>query len=79
MGNLFNTCLSVGDSNAFSTVANACEINKQVLYLSNEKGHIIGRKLIALSKNGNLYGFNTYGHAEKSPIGPWVKILFDFS
>ncbi|WP_395140452.1 hypothetical protein, partial [Armatimonas sp.] len=33
MGNYFDTCLSFGGINAFSTVANACDANKRVLYV----------------------------------------------
>ncbi|NQZ67027.1 MAG: hypothetical protein HRT89_03050 [Lentisphaeria bacterium] len=71
MGNLFGTCLSLGGDFAYSTVANAIEINKRVIYIRNEKGHVIGRKLIALSREGVLYGFNSYGKSE------WTKILLD--
>ena len=54
MGNLFGRCLSVDDSNAFSAIANAVEINKQVLYIRDSRGVVIGRKLIGLSPNGRL-------------------------
>jgi hypothetical protein len=81
MGNLFGTCLSIGGSYAYSTIANAVEINKHILFMENEKGHIIGRKLILLHPQGKLFGCNSYGSTEsyylKSGGSPWVKILFD--
>jgi hypothetical protein len=80
MGNLFGTCLSVGDVNAFSTIANAVEVNKRVLYLRNDRGHVIGRKLIVLTRQGELVGFRSYGAAlwhDSSEGSPWIKILFD--
>lgn len=60
MGNLFDTCLSFGGSNAFSTVANACELNKRVVYARDGFGRVIGRKLIGVNAEGDLIGFYTY-------------------
>jgi Arc/MetJ family transcription regulator len=60
MGNYFGTCLSTGDINAFSTVANACELNKRVIYATDDAGHIVGRKLIGINREGRLIGFHTY-------------------
>ena len=61
MGNYFDTCLSYGGFNAFSTVANACELNKRVIYARDHAGNVIGRKLIGINENGELIGFHTYG------------------
>lgn len=60
MGNYFDTCLSMGGCNSFSTVANACELNKRVLYARDEAGRVVGRKLIAINAAGRLVGFHTY-------------------
>jgi len=61
MGNYFGTCLSVaGGCNAFSTIANAVELNKRVLYLRDTTGTIVGRKLLGLTAEGCLLGFHTY-------------------
>ncbi len=60
MGNAFGTCLSVGGINAFSTVANACEANKCVIFARDGKGRIVARKLLAINANGALVGFYTY-------------------
>lgn len=80
MGNLFGTCLSADDFNAFATVANALEANKQVIYVEGPRGKIVGRKLIAISGNGALFGFNSYGSKESGDEGggfPWIKIFLD--
>lgn len=60
MGNYFDTCLSFGGINSYSTVTNACDLNKRVIYAFNTNGVVVGRKLIAISKEGNLVGFKTY-------------------
>jgi len=60
MGNLFGTCLSYNDINAFSTAANACELNKRVIYAYDGHGRVVGRKLIGIERTGRLVGFRTY-------------------
>jgi hypothetical protein len=92
MGNLFGTCLSVGRYNDYSTIANAVEANKRVLYLRNRRGAIVGRKLIGLVREppeagsgALLVGFRSYGSGEPleepgrpaSRASAWVKPLFD--
>jgi hypothetical protein len=61
MGNYFQTCLSEGDFNSFSTIANAIEINRRVIYVYDPRGVVVGRKLIVLSRQGQIVGFRTYG------------------
>lgn len=61
MGNYFETCLSEGNINAFSTIANAIEVNKRVIYVYDHRQVVIGRKLIVLTKTFKLVGFCTYG------------------
>ena len=80
MGNLFGTCLSAEDANAFATVANAVEINKRVLYLRDHHDRILGRKLIVLHEDATLFGFRSYGSGASWATDahqPWVKIFFD--
>ena len=60
MGNYFDTCLSFGGINLFSTVPNACELNKRVVYATNAAGRVVGRKLIAINEAGALVGFHSY-------------------
>jgi len=49
------------------------------LYLRNEKGHVVGRKLIALHDSGKIFGFNTYGKTTSTHENrqAWIKIMFD--
>jgi hypothetical protein len=97
MGNYFGTCLSVDDCNAFATVANAAEANKRVIYVyadppttSRRRGdaappRVIGRKLIALTRDGRLIGYRTYGtlpskettDAAADPGRQWLKRALD--
>lgn len=66
MGNYFGTCLSSDGVNAFSAVANACELNKRVLYATEgaegpgSSARVDGRQLIAISAEGKLVGFRVY-------------------
>ena len=60
MGNYFDTCLSFDGVNAFSTVANACELNKRVVYAYDSMDRVIGRKLIGINRDSKLIGFYTY-------------------
>jgi hypothetical protein len=60
MGNYFDTCLAVESFNAFSTVANACDLNKRVIYARDGAGRVVGRKLIAVNEDGRLVGYCTY-------------------
>ncbi|MBC8076010.1 MAG: hypothetical protein H7Y32_08045, partial [Chloroflexales bacterium] len=72
MGNYSDTCLSFGGVNAFSAVANACELNKRVIYAADGAGRIVGRQLVALNADGALVGFHVYtnlpDHASASAL-----------
>jgi hypothetical protein len=75
MGNYFDTCLSTGSFNSFSTIANAVEVNKQVIYMRDSQNNVVARKLIAVTKAGFLGGFNTYVSDPK--LYPLIKIYMD--
>ena len=77
MGNYFGSCLSVGDFNDYSTIANAVEVNKHVLWIKNKNDKVIGRKLIVMDKKLNLYGYNSYGLGSGKKENQWILILFD--
>lgn len=62
MGGYFGTCLSPGDVNFFSVVANACDINKRVVFARDESGLVLGRVLTALTDEHTLLVFNLYAH-----------------
>jgi len=62
MGNVVSgSCLGLGRGNTWSTVANAADANKKVLYASMN-GEIIGRKLIAINDERKIVQFRTYNN-----------------
>lgn len=75
MGNYFNTCLSVGGYNAFSTVANACDLNKRVLYAYDTTGRVVGRKLIAINDAGELVRFHGYSVLSEQPGNEHLRAI----
>lgn len=76
MGNYFGTCLSFGGFNAFSTVTNACELNKRVAYATDAAGRIVGRKLIGINEAGDLVGFHTYASLPDEAGNAALRAIF---
>ncbi len=64
MGFHFETCLAPDSFNFFSTIANAADLNKQVVYGKTDAGKIIGRCLFALTDQGTILTYRRYAHAE---------------
>lgn len=62
MGFHFDTCLSPGSCNFFSTIANAIDINKQVVYGKTASGRVIGRCLFTLTDQGMILTYHRYAH-----------------
>jgi hypothetical protein len=61
MGSYFDTCLNVRSGiNRMSVLANAYHANKAVLLLKDDRGRVLGRKLVAVSRNLQLLGYHTY-------------------
>lgn len=61
MGIPFATCLSLEDGcNAASTVLNALDPNKRIVYVRNESGRVVARKLLAVLPGARLAGYNLY-------------------
>lgn len=61
MGLAFGTCLALDDGfNADSTVLNAVDVNKRVLYLRDARGSVVARKLIAVASDFTLLGYHLY-------------------
>lgn len=60
MGHYFNTCLRFGGVNSFSVVTNAVDLNKRVIYACDNSGNVIARKLICITNEGSLLGYNLY-------------------
>ncbi|RYX81624.1 hypothetical protein EON83_23160 [bacterium] len=65
MGNRFSTCLSRGGCNSHSTIANALDANKLVVYAKRD-GQIQARQLWAVTKEGKLGGFEIYANLSQS-------------
>ncbi len=76
MGNYFDTCLSFGNCNAFSTVANACELNKRVVYATDGAGRVVGRKLIGINTVGEMVGFHTYTSLSDDAANQALRAIF---
>lgn len=68
MGYYFGTCLSPGNVNFFSAVANAVDVNKRVVYARTSSGQVVGRCLLALGDSGTLMTFNAYCNDETFPF-----------
>lgn len=62
MGLHFRTCLSPDSCNFFSTISNAVDVNKQVVYGKTSDGEIVGRCLFALNNSGQILTFQRYSH-----------------
>ncbi|WP_286177420.1 hypothetical protein [Stieleria mannarensis] len=62
MGFHFDTCLSPDSFNFFSTVANAVDLNKRVVYGKTEAGKVVGRCLFALNESGEILTYHRYSH-----------------
>lgn len=64
MGTYFHTCLSLGDINDRSVLANAYDANKQVVFMfaNDDAGRrqVVARQLIAVSSDFQLLGYNCY-------------------
>ena len=75
MGHYFDTCLSTDGCNFFSAVANAVDVNKQVLYARDERGRVVGRCLFALGDAGSIMTFNPYCHDAEFPFAEHVATI----
>lgn len=76
MGFHFDTCLSPDSFNFFSTVANAVDLNKRVVYAKTESGKVIGRCLFALNNDGEILTYYRYSH---NPRDGFAKAVDQFA
>ncbi len=72
MGTYVGTCLSLGGDYMYSAIAALLDINKQVLYARDANQKVLGRQLVAISKNKELVCFTVY--PENS--SPEIKNMF---
>ncbi len=79
MGNYFDTCLSFLGINSFSTVVNACDLNKRVAYAYDHESKVIGRKLIAINSANKVVGFRTYTTLDNNEARTSLSMAMDES
>jgi hypothetical protein len=75
MGYHFDTCLSTDGCNFYSAIANAVDVNKQVLYARDGRGRVSGRCLFALGDAGSVMTFNPYCHDGEFPFSEHVASI----
>ena len=79
MGFHFDTCLSPGDVKFFSTITNAVDVNKKVLYGKTKDGRVVGRCLFAINDQYQVLTYHRYQHDESSQfdeaVNRYVKTL----
>lgn len=68
-----NSCLDAGKTNSWSAFANACEANKAVIWISDEKDRLLGRVLIAIDKKARMVRFPTYYTGAGLDLDPYVN------
>lgn len=76
MGNYFDTCLSFGGCYSYSTVANASDLNKRVIYAYDRRGKVVARQLIGISTEWKLVGFAIYSNIDDKPAVAAVNQAF---
>lgn len=76
MGNYFNdSCLNTFKENGWATTLNAADANKQVVYGVDEKGNIISRNLLVITKDDRLGVERTYRNVSSIDVN---KYAMDF-
>jgi len=60
LGAHVRSCLQPGGLCAYSAPAIVLDVNKQVIYARSTSGRIVGRQLLAISKNDRLVAFHVY-------------------
>lgn len=81
MGSYFNTCLSVGNYNQMSVLANAHDANKQVLFMHDAQGNVLARQLVAISCDFALLGYHCYAgidHRQTSVRELYIAAMASF-
>ncbi|MFH0978146.1 MAG: hypothetical protein V1837_02475 [Candidatus Woesearchaeota archaeon] len=63
MGNVVGgSCLATDGSNSWTTVTNALDVNKRVLYCFDKAGDIMARRLIAMTNQGKIIQLGVYNN-----------------
>jgi hypothetical protein len=77
MGTEFGTCLTLPDGMFNSSLlVNCLDVNKQVLYLSDERGQVLLRQLVAIDQAGRMVCYPIYSH-DRSPdlLEKWRNVV----
>jgi len=73
MGTYVGSCLGLGGRFTGSAAAVALDVNKQVLYARDDRGTVLARQLVALSKDDRLVPFAVYPRSTPR----WLRHRFD--
>lgn len=81
MGTHFGTCLTLRDGvYASSALINALDPNKKVLYLKDQRGHVVLRQLLAIDQGGWMVPYQVYRQCGMDGlVGPWWKLVQRFA
>jgi hypothetical protein len=81
MGTYFDTCLSLDTgSNAASTLVNALDVNKHVVYGRRADGAVVVRKLVGATARGEFTGYRTYAGVNHQAVrDALVPLLLRFA
>lgn len=65
MGDYFpDSCFATDKLRGWHAAGTAADINKQVVYLENENGSIVGRQMVAVTEDGGLSTFTPYTNTD---------------
>jgi hypothetical protein len=73
LGTYVSTCLGRGGGFEFSAAAVVLDINKQVAYARDATGAVVGRQLLAISKDSQLVCYAVYGSVKTKQLEPLFR------
>ena len=68
LGTYVGSCLGLGGINAFSAASNVLDLNKHVVYARTPQGVVVGRQLVAVTKEEQLAVYEVYPGGVSSEI-----------
>jgi hypothetical protein len=81
MGSYFNTCLSLGNCNEMSVLANAHDANKQVIFMRDRDGKVLARQLVVISRTFGFTGYHCYvgvDHRETTTRNLYISAMASY-
>ena len=80
MGNyITGSCLATNNINYWSTVPNACDANKLVLWARNMNNEVIGRVLIAVDSDKKIVRFRIYQNGEANLTNCFDQFIIELA